>query len=277
MRCQECQAAAVLHVTDACGRSVVGEWHLCEEHCRRFLDAHPIPPQDVHRRPALSEGIVAAQAVEGLAAQPPQPRAAAGEAEVDIGRVIISEIHEQQVVFLREVGGNRTLPMMCGIFEATSIDRTLKGLAVPRPLTHDAWIATVAALGGEVQGVQIHDLREQTYFAEVRIRQAGRLVVVDVRPSDAFVLALKCGVPILVAERVLAEAGGQPGEHQITSDATRQKSQPAAVAPAHPPGHHGRRGSRWSSRLGTFVVILVLLAIILVSLFSVYCLVRRGY
>jgi bifunctional DNase/RNase len=263
MRCQECQAAATLHVTDASGRSVVAERHLCEEHARRFLADHPVPPQDIRRRTAgPPEGIVAAPVVEGIAATPARPPVAASESEVDIGRVIISETHEQQALFLREVGTGRVLPVMCGIFEATTLDRTLKGLPVPRPLTHDAWAATVAALGGEVQDVRLHDLREHTYVAEVRIRQAGRLVAVDVRPSDAFVLALKCGVPILVAERLMAEGGTQQ------PDPSRQRSGAAAVvAPGNPPG------PRWR----TVVLVLGLLALLLfAALFTAYWQIR-GY
>jgi bifunctional DNase/RNase len=209
MRCQECQAAAVLHVTDARGRSVVAERHLCEDHARRFLETNPTPAQDVTRRRRSSEGILAAHAVEGIMeVRPGGHRAASSEVEVDLGRVIISERHEQQVVGLREVRGDRAFSIMCGIFEATALDRTLKGLSIPRPLTHDAWAATIATLGGEVQDVLIGDLRDYTYFAEVRIRRDGRLVSIDVRPSDAFVLAVKCGVAILIPERLLAAVCG---------------------------------------------------------------------
>jgi bifunctional DNase/RNase len=205
MQCQQCQAAAVIHISDFSRRALVGERHLCEDHCRQFYDTHPTPAQGPRwRRPR--EGIVTAHAVEGIASnRRPRPLAASpGEVEVDVGRLDISEWHEQQVVFLREVAGVRLFHILIGVFEAAGIDRMLRGLPAPRPLTHDAWAATIAALGGEVQDVLVSDLREDTYFAEVRIRQAGRLVPVDVRPSDAFVLACKCGVPIRVAEKVLA-------------------------------------------------------------------------
>jgi bifunctional DNase/RNase len=205
MRCQECQGDAVLHITEAHRRSAVGERHLCEEHAHRYLDAHP-PPAPGHgwaARPSKerSQGIRTASAVEGITDTP--ARRAPGEVEVDVVRLITSEIHEQQVVFLHEVRGDRQFPMICGIFEATALDRTLKGLPAPRPLTHDTWAATVVALGGQVRDVLVNDLREYIYYTAVRIRQRGDVVAVDCRPSDAFVLALKCGVPILVAERVL--------------------------------------------------------------------------
>jgi uncharacterized protein len=104
---------------------------------------------------------------------------------------------------LREAGDGRTLPLVCGIFEATALDRRLKGMESPRPLTHDGWAASIEALGGEVRAVIIDDLREYVYHAKARISQGGRLVAVDIRPSDAIVLALVCRVPILVAERLL--------------------------------------------------------------------------
>src|SRR5262249_29295079 len=109
------------------------------------------------------------------------------------------------LVMLEEVGGGRAFYLANGVFEATTIDRRLKGLTSPRPLTHDAWASTIAALGGTVENVLINDLLENTYYSEARIRQGDRLIRVDVRPSDAFTLALISGVPILIAERVLDE------------------------------------------------------------------------
>ena len=97
------------------------------------------------------------------------------------------------------------MSFVLGIFEATTIDRILKRLPCPRPLTHDAWLSTVTFLGAVVQAVCLHDLRENTYFTEVRLHHDGRLVQVDVRPSDGLGLALKAGAPILIADRLLAE------------------------------------------------------------------------
>jgi bifunctional DNase/RNase len=129
---------------------------------------------------------------------------------VEVERVIISEIYDQQAVIFREVDGERRLPFVLGIFEATTIDRTLKKLSLPRPLTHDAWLATIAALGAKLQAACIHDLDvdKQTYFAELRFDRAGEMIRLDARPSDALTLALKAGVPFLIANRILADASG---------------------------------------------------------------------
>jgi bifunctional DNase/RNase len=128
---------------------------------------------------------------------------------MELKRIIISEIHEQQVITLKEVDGDRNFPIVIGIFEATSIDRRVKGITNPRPLTHDLVANTVESMGGELQDVFINDLREHTYFAKLRVRQEGELVEIDCRPSDAIALAVTAKVPIYVAEDVLGEVWGE--------------------------------------------------------------------
>ena len=95
------------------------------------------------------------------------------------------------------------------MFEATSIERRVKGLPSPRPLTHDLLANAIEQLGGEVQDVFISELRDHTYFAKVRIRQEGELIEVDSRPSDAIALAVSVKVPIYVSEDVMGEVCGE--------------------------------------------------------------------
>jgi len=126
--------------------------------------------------------------------------------QMDLKRIIISEVHDQQVIMLKEVEGERSFPIVIGIFEATSIDRRVRGLPTPRPLTHDLITAVVEQMGGEIQDIVISDLKEHTYYAKLRIRNEGELVDVDCRPSDAIALAVTARVPIYVSEDVLGEA-----------------------------------------------------------------------
>ena len=126
--------------------------------------------------------------------------------QMELKRIIINEVHEQQVIVLREVEGERSFPIVIGIFEATSIDRRVRGLPSPRPLTHDLVAAVIDHMGGELQDVYINELKEHTYFAKLRIRKDGELVEVDSRPSDAIALAVTARVPIYVAEDVLGDA-----------------------------------------------------------------------
>ena len=125
---------------------------------------------------------------------------------MELRRIIISEVDEHQVIVLREVDGERSFPIVIGLFEATSIDRRVKGVQTPRPLTHDLIVAAVDQMGGEVQDIVISDLKDHTYFAKLRIRHEGELVEVDCRPSDAIAVAVTAKVPIYVNEQVLGEA-----------------------------------------------------------------------
>lgn len=128
--------------------------------------------------------------------------------QMELRRIVISEIQDQQIIYLKEVEGERCFPIVIGIFEASSIERRVKGIPSPRPLTHDLVANVIEALGGELQDVLINDLQNHTYFAQLRIRKDGELIEVDSRPSDAIAVAVTCRVPIYVNESVLEEALG---------------------------------------------------------------------
>src|SRR5262245_47463452 len=125
---------------------------------------------------------------------------------MELRRIIISEVEDHQVIILKEVEGERSFPIVIGIFEATSIDRRVRGMQSARPLTHDLIASVVDQLGGEIQDIVISDLQEHTYYAKLRVRKDGELVEVDCRPSDAVALAVTARVPIYVNEEVLGEA-----------------------------------------------------------------------
>jgi bifunctional DNase/RNase len=131
--------------------------------------------------------------------------------QMELSRIIISEINDQQVIYLKEVEGDRTFPILIGIFEATSIDRRVKQYQSPRPLTHDLLVSLVESLGAELQDVVISELKEHTYYAKLRVRHDGELVEIDARPSDAIAVAVTCEpqLPIYVAEDVLEDVLGE--------------------------------------------------------------------
>jgi bifunctional DNase/RNase len=130
---------------------------------------------------------------------------------MELSRIIISEINDQQVIYLKEVEGKRSFPILIGIFEATSIDRRVKGYPSPRPLTHDLLVGVAENLGGEFQSVVISELKDHTYYARLRIKQNGEMIEVDARPSDAIAVAVTCDppLPIYVAEEVLNDVLGE--------------------------------------------------------------------
>ncbi|MCA8997411.1 MAG: bifunctional nuclease family protein [Planctomycetaceae bacterium] len=129
---------------------------------------------------------------------------------MELARIIISEINDQQIVFLREVEGdkNRSFPILIGIFEATSIDRRVQGHVPQRPLTHDLLKNVIEELGGQVRDIVITNLVDHTYYAVIRIEKDGEIIEIDSRPSDAIALATHYDphLPIYVDEDVLDEA-----------------------------------------------------------------------
>jgi uncharacterized protein len=131
--------------------------------------------------------------------------------QMELSRIIISEINDQQIIYLKEVDGDRTFPILIGIFEATSIDRRVKQFHSPRPLTHDLLVNIIDQLGGELQDVVISELKEHTYFALLRVRKEGELIEIDARPSDAIAVAVTAdpALPIYVAEEVLNDVLGE--------------------------------------------------------------------
>ena len=128
--------------------------------------------------------------------------------QVELSRIVISEINSQQVIFLKEKDGPREFPIIIGIFEATSIDRKVKGFQPQRPLTHDLIASVVEALGGRFNDVLITRMEEQTFYAAIRLVRGEELIEIDARPSDAIAVAVSCDppLPIFMEETVLEKA-----------------------------------------------------------------------
>ncbi|MAE61418.1 MAG: hypothetical protein CMJ49_08695 [Planctomycetaceae bacterium] len=127
--------------------------------------------------------------------------------EMELSRILITETQDQQLIELREVGGERRFPIVIGLYEAAAIERRLKGVPIRRPQTHELLAQTIDDLGGALEQIVINDLREGTFFAQLIVRQNGSVVAIDSRPSDAIALGVAGQVPIYVADHVLDEAG----------------------------------------------------------------------
>jgi len=125
--------------------------------------------------------------------------------EVELSRIIINERSDQQVIVLKEKGGQRAFPILIGIYEATAIDRGVKEYRTPRPLTHDLICAILKGLSVQLDRVIVNDLRSQTFYAKLMLRRNGDIVEVDSRPSDAIALAVQFGAAIFVEEKVFEE------------------------------------------------------------------------
>ena len=128
------------------------------------------------------------------------------EVSVDLSRIIISDTADQQIIVLKEADGERSFPIVIGMTEAYAIDRRLKGIPSPRPMTHDLLANVVESLDGSLEKIVITDLREGTFFAVLYLRRNGELIEIDSRPSDAIALGVASETPIFVEDRVLDEA-----------------------------------------------------------------------
>lgn len=115
------------------------------------------------------------------------------------------------VVLVGVAGDDDLLPIFVGFDEAMAIRRGLDAHDIGRPLTHDLLLDVMEELGGRVDSVEIADLREGTYIADLHVDTPRESVVVDARPSDALALAARTNAPVSVAEDVF-EAGREPPE-----------------------------------------------------------------
>ena len=124
--------------------------------------------------------------------------------ELDVVGVRVEMPSNQPIVLLREVEGERYLPIWIGAVEATAIAFAQQGVVPARPLTHDLLRDVVSSLGHTLTEVRITELTDGVFFAVLAF-EGG--VEVSARPSDAIALALRTGTPIYGAETVLEAAG----------------------------------------------------------------------
>ena len=127
------------------------------------------------------------------------------DVEMELARIIIQETSEQQFIFLKERHGSRSFPIVIGIHEAVAIDRRLKGIPTPRPMTHELLYSIIQMMGGTLERVLINDIRDHTFYATLIINRNGEILEIDSRPSDAIALGVVDNTPIFVAEHVLDE------------------------------------------------------------------------
>jgi bifunctional DNase/RNase len=125
--------------------------------------------------------------------------------EMELSRIIINETSDQQIIVLKERNGERSFPIVIGIVEIFAIDRRLKGIKAPRPMTHDLLASVIESLGAEIEKIVINDLRNHTFYAKIYLGLDGRTIEIDSRPSDAIALGTASNTPIYVAEHVLEE------------------------------------------------------------------------
>ncbi len=127
--------------------------------------------------------------------------------EMRLQSLKINDTGDRQYIALTEVGGDRDLTIVIGYSEVQAIDRFVKDVRPPRPMTHELVSNLIEATGCRIERIDITELRGGTFYAMIRLeRPDGTLAEIDARPSDAIALATALKAPIFVADDVLREA-----------------------------------------------------------------------
>lgn len=147
---------------------------------------------------------------------------------MSIKGLMLDPVSNSPIVVLKDDEEKFFLPIWVGIFEANAIALQLENVSTPRPMTHDLLKNMIAELDARVTRVVINDLRDSTFFAQIRVTitrgGADRTLELDARPSDAIALALRTEAPIFVAQKVLDEAQTiTPEEAEDDDDEKKRK------------------------------------------------------
>jgi hypothetical protein len=123
-----------------------------------------------------------------------------------IAGLTVDPMTNSPIVILKEIGGERTLPIWIGLLEATAIASELEGIKFSRPMTHDLLKNIMSLMDVKVNKIEVCDLKNNTYFALIYIDHKGKEISIDARPSDALALSLRMGAPIFVSEDVIKKS-----------------------------------------------------------------------
>ena len=142
----------------------------------------------------------------GFKPEPEAEQAADAEIEVRIRGLMMDPSTHQPIVVLNDLAGEVVLPIWVGLFEANAIVLEIEKSTMPRPMTHDLLRNAIHGLNARITRVVVGALREDTFHATIWMDQAGEMVALDARPSDAIALALRADCPIFVSKQVLDQA-----------------------------------------------------------------------
>ena len=126
--------------------------------------------------------------------------------EVRIRGLMMDPATSMPIIVLKDVSSEAVMPIWVGIFEANAIALEIEKMGTLRPMTHDLAKNIIRYLNAEMERIVITELKDDTFYAVLWLRQDGEPVAVDVRPSDAIALALRADCPIYVADTVMEAA-----------------------------------------------------------------------
>ncbi len=126
--------------------------------------------------------------------------------KMKVAGLTIDPLTNTPIVILKDLDEKKAIPIWIGLFEASAIATELEKITFSRPMTHDLIYELLKTLGVEVVKVEIHDLRNNTFFANIHLLKDNETLVVDSRPSDAIALALRANAQIFVDEKVIEKS-----------------------------------------------------------------------
>ncbi|MBU0709614.1 MAG: bifunctional nuclease family protein [Candidatus Omnitrophica bacterium] len=127
--------------------------------------------------------------------------------EMELNKIVIDEKRHDQLIVLKEKDGNRVLPIVIGLAEASAIKLKISGFNPPRPLTHDLLQSTIENLEASIDKIIIDKLEESTFHAKLVIKTGnGVEKVIDARPSDSIALAVRAHAPIFVEDDIIKQS-----------------------------------------------------------------------
>ena len=133
--------------------------------------------------------------------------------EVNVNGIFLTQSQASGII-LKEKNGERTLPIVIGEYEAQSIALGLENIKPPRPITHDLTLSILQSCGVTMDSVLITELKNNTYYAVIRLKKKLKYWDVDARPSDAIAMAVRSTIPIFVDEEVMKVGSYEPDEEE---------------------------------------------------------------
>jgi len=126
--------------------------------------------------------------------------------EMKVDGLTLDPVTNMPIIILKDLEGERVLPIWVGIFEANAIALEIEKISTPRPMTHDLIKNILEGLDASINHIFVSDLKDNTFYALISVNIGGSNVDIDSRPSDAIAVALRVNAPILVSTKVIEEA-----------------------------------------------------------------------
>ncbi|PIQ96186.1 MAG: hypothetical protein COV67_10730 [Nitrospinae bacterium CG11_big_fil_rev_8_21_14_0_20_56_8] len=144
--------------------------------------------------------------------------------EMKVEGLTLDPLTNMPIIILKDLDGNRALPIWVGYFEANAIALEIEKVATPRPMTHDLMRNLLQGMNAQVNHILVSELKDNTFYAIISLVCGGSTMNIDSRPSDAIALALRTKSPIFVEEKVIeaAKSLDLPDPDKIKKDEKQQ-------------------------------------------------------